>query len=163
MWARPADEECSRTPLDNIIDFGLKEQGKEYTPRPGAYAVVFEPTGGTKRFAVVEVSGIYHLPGGGIEIGESRVEALKREVSEETGLAIEVVRVIGEANEYVYAQDEGEYFKKLGTFYEASVTGEDEHKTEADHLLLWVTLAQAEKKMSQGSHVWAVREALRRR
>ena len=122
--------------MDNIIDFGLKEQGKEYTPRPGAYAVVFEPTGGTKRFAVVEVSGIYHLPGGGIEIGESHIESLKREVSEETGLAIEVVRVIGEVNEDVYAQDEGEYFKKLGTFYEASVTGEDWHKTEADHLFL---------------------------
>ena len=149
--------------MDNIIDFGLKEDGKDYTPRPSAHAVVFDSTGGTERFAVVEVSGIYHLSGGGIERGESHIEALKREVSEETGLAIKVVRVIGEANEYVYAQDEGEHFKKLGTFYEASVTGEDGHKTEADHILLWITLAEAEKKMSHGSHVWAVREARRRR
>jgi 8-oxo-dGTP diphosphatase len=39
--------------------------------------------------------GLYTLPGGGVEAGESLHEALKREVGEETGIAIEPVALAG--------------------------------------------------------------------
>lgn len=39
--------------------------------------------------------GIWTLPGGVVEAGESLLEALKREVAEETGLAIEPVTLAG--------------------------------------------------------------------
>ncbi len=39
--------------------------------------------------------GIYTFPGGRVEFGESLTEALAREVQEETGLAIEIVGLIG--------------------------------------------------------------------
>jgi ADP-ribose pyrophosphatase YjhB (NUDIX family) len=40
-------------------------------------------------------SGLYTLPGGGVEVGETLFEAVKREVREETALAIEPVGLAG--------------------------------------------------------------------
>lgn len=39
--------------------------------------------------------GVYTLPGGGVEIGETLIEAVTREVREETALAIEPVVLAG--------------------------------------------------------------------
>ena len=39
--------------------------------------------------------GVYTLPGGGVEVGETLAEAVVREVREETGLEIEPVRLAG--------------------------------------------------------------------
>lgn len=40
-------------------------------------------------------NGQWGLPGGSVEIGESVTEAIRREVQEETGLLVEVVRLVG--------------------------------------------------------------------
>ena len=41
-----------------------------------------------------EIHGKWEFPGGGIEFGEQAEEALLREVKEETGLEVEVVRLL---------------------------------------------------------------------
>jgi ADP-ribose pyrophosphatase YjhB (NUDIX family) len=50
--------------------------------------------------------GLYTLPGGVVESGELLVEALKREITEETGLAIEPVALAGH-REVVVRDDSG--------------------------------------------------------
>src|SRR5260370_35258890 len=40
-------------------------------------------------------AGLYTLPGGGVEVGETLVEAVVREVREETALAVEPVALAG--------------------------------------------------------------------
>ncbi len=47
------------------------------------------------RRAVDPARGFYSLPGGRVEFGESLEQAVAREVSEETGLAIDVVGLAG--------------------------------------------------------------------
>ena len=47
------------------------------------------------RRAQPPAGGVYTLPGGGVEVGETLIEAVVREVREETALAIEPVGLAG--------------------------------------------------------------------
>ena len=62
--------------------------------RPGVAAIIFNGEG---RILLQQRSdnGLWGLPGGSVEIGESVRDAIVREVREETGLTVEVVRLIG--------------------------------------------------------------------
>ncbi len=62
--------------------------------RPGVAAIIFNGEG---RILLQQRSdnGLWGLPGGSVEIGESVRDAIVREVKEETGLTVEVVRLIG--------------------------------------------------------------------
>lgn len=71
----------------------------KFNRREAVRAVVVNDLG---QVALLNVSkrGFHKLPGGGVESGENRVEALAREVSEEIGCAIEIVAELGEIIEY---------------------------------------------------------------
>jgi 8-oxo-dGTP pyrophosphatase MutT (NUDIX family) len=58
--------------------------------RPSVYAIIVHD--GRIALLTNQSSGKYFPPGGGIEIGETLEDALRREVREETGLEIEIKR-----------------------------------------------------------------------
>lgn len=62
--------------------------------RPGVAAIIQDEEG---RILLQRRSdnGLWGLPGGSVEIGESVRDAIVREVREETGLAAQVIRLIG--------------------------------------------------------------------
>lgn len=62
--------------------------------RPGVSAVIFDAEGRVLLQQRTD-NQCWGLPGGAIEFGESILEALHREVMEETGLTIEVDRLVG--------------------------------------------------------------------
>ncbi len=59
----------------SVPEFGTKQVGIDYIARPGVYAVI---ENNDRQIAVIETSNGYFLPGGGIDTGESVVDALKR-------------------------------------------------------------------------------------
>ncbi len=59
--------------------------------RPSAYAVVLD---GDRVLLTKQQNEGYYLPGGGIEIDESLEDAVMREVKEETGIDIEIIKMI---------------------------------------------------------------------
>ncbi len=61
--------------------------------RPGAYGFVFRD--GKMLFVKMRLNGKYCLPGGGIDLGEPALDALTREIKEESGLDVVVGRFIG--------------------------------------------------------------------
>jgi ADP-ribose pyrophosphatase YjhB (NUDIX family) len=73
------------------LDGHIKEfQSDRLILRPAAYALIVHE--GKLLLLRMRQTGKYHLPGGGINIGERMEDTLKREVQEETGIDIEVVR-----------------------------------------------------------------------
>lgn len=62
--------------------------------RPGVAAVIQDGAGQILLQRRSD-NGLWGLPGGSVEIGESVRDAIVREVREETGLSVEVVRLIG--------------------------------------------------------------------
>lgn len=71
----------------------------EFEHREAVRAVVVNDL---RQVAMLNVSnrGFHKLPGGGIEAGESHIEALNREVMEEIGCHIEIIGELGEIIEY---------------------------------------------------------------
>jgi len=69
--------------------------GKEGQLRFGCSAVIFNETRTKALLTRRTDNGLWCIPGGAMEAGESAAEACIREVREETGLSVSVKRLIG--------------------------------------------------------------------
>lgn len=141
-----------------MLQFGEKSPGKIYFPRPGGYAVIFDED---RRLLAVSVRGEHFLPGGGTAAGESPAEAAIREAAEETGMAIRIIREIGQASEYVYSPTRHLCFNKIGTFYLAEIV--DLHagiNVKRYPGASWTLISEFGNKAFHKSHIWAVRQTL---
>jgi ADP-ribose pyrophosphatase YjhB (NUDIX family) len=82
------------------VDLGLSTPvPPAYTERRASRAVVFDPDGKVALFHAT-IKGYHKLPGGGIELGETVEDALRREVLEEIGCAITDIKELGIIEEY---------------------------------------------------------------
>lgn len=64
----------------------------------GAYGIVHDAEGRillVRAAPYLTVAGMWFLPGGGVEHGETPAEALRREVHEETGLTVGELTILG--------------------------------------------------------------------
>ncbi|HYF10241.1 MAG TPA: NUDIX domain-containing protein [Candidatus Paceibacterota bacterium] len=136
--------------------FGTKTPGKEYRDRPGAYALILRDDG-----LIASVKGRssdrLHLPGGGIDEGESEEEALKREVKEEMSREVERCEFVGEAAQYTDASLHGDVNKLCSYFRAELIPGPD---GEGDRVTCWVTPEEFAKRAKHEAHVWAVQTFL---
>jgi 8-oxo-dGTP diphosphatase len=146
-----------------VPQFGEPPPGRLAPDRPAAFAII-ERDG---KVAVVRVTfasggGRLDLPGGGLDPGETSVDAAVRECGEEAGLRIVVSEPLTYADHY-FVNMEGETNNTRGTFFAASLLGEAaELKTEDDHALEWMTPGDALIALDRESHVWALVVWLRR-
>jgi 8-oxo-dGTP pyrophosphatase MutT (NUDIX family) len=146
--------------MSAVLTFGTPPVDAAYITRPGAYAVFFNEM---QELGLVRTDdGRYFLAGGGIEAGEGKEAALIREVLEETGLLAAVQAPIGIAREFFLDEIESRYYEKIGHFYQVVITGEaPAEKTEADHTLLWLPVAEALPLLYHDMYRWAVEQAQR--
>lgn len=85
---------------DKDLRMGESERyDKPYVLRKAARAVVIQ-NDGSIAFQHIAKAGYHKLPGGGVDLGESVEDALRREIQEEVGCAIEIIRDIGVVIEY---------------------------------------------------------------
>jgi 8-oxo-dGTP diphosphatase len=141
-----------------IQEFGSKIDGVVYIDRPGVYAVIENRD---KQIAVLETSIGYFLPGGGIDAGETEVEALKRELIEELGYQISVIAKIGAAVEYLKASREEKYYHIRSTFYEVQLDSKIGEGIEKDHRFVWLSQEEALRLLTRQSQVWAVQSRIK--
>jgi 8-oxo-dGTP pyrophosphatase MutT (NUDIX family) len=99
--------------------------GKNSTLRVGCSAVIFNETRKEILLTKRADNGQWCLPSGGMEPGESASETCIREVREETGLDVEVKRLIGiytSPHELIVYPD-GNQFQLVAFCFEATVSG----------------------------------------
>ncbi len=129
--------------LKEIRDKEPKEEGLCTETREAARAVAFDEDG---RIPILFVGkhGYHKLPGGGIEAGEDVLQALAREMKEETGCGIEVTGEIGTIVEYRTEW----HIKQTSHCYLGKITSKgetalDDGEKENDFKLVWMTLDEA--------------------
>ncbi|QPM91454.1 NUDIX domain-containing protein [Pseudooceanicola algae] len=111
--------------------------GQKYTLRPGAYAVL--PRDG-KLLVTFQATpeAEFQLPGGGIDPGEGAVQALHREVWEETGWAISGARRLGAYRRFVWMPEYEIFAEKLCHVYLARPVLRRDDPMEPAHTAVWL-------------------------
>jgi 8-oxo-dGTP diphosphatase len=82
------------------------------------------------------LGGIYEVPGGSLEEGESLKECLQREIEEETGLSIK--RVIRYVDYFDYLSEEGKKTRQFNFAIEVKTPRNVKLSSEHDHFV-WIT------------------------
>ena len=130
-------------------DFGLDEKApKNPRRRQGARGIILNADG---KIAVFNkrAKNEFKLPGGGIDDGEDKVEAFKREALEETGCEVSEIRFLGTVKEI---QGEGEFIQ-LSYVFSSKVLKDTkslaltEKEKDEDAVLIWLTPEEALKNM----------------
>ncbi|MFJ9966470.1 NUDIX domain-containing protein [Streptomyces avermitilis] len=109
---------------------------------PSVTAVVLDDTG---RLLLIHKTDndLWALPGGGHDIGERIGDTVVREVSEETGIDVEVDSIVGLYTdpEHVLAYDDGEVRQQFSICFRAHAVGGTLRTSSESKEVRWVNLA----------------------
>lgn len=114
------------------------QNGRRYRPRPGVYAILPRDGDLLLTFQAAPRPEV-QLPGGGIDAGESPLQALHREVFEETGFRIARPRRLGAFRRFAYMPEYDIWAEKLCHIYVAFPVRPHGAPREAGHTALWMT------------------------
>ena len=114
---------------------GNKEENIEYRKRPGSYSIMVRKE--DNKIGIVTDGYDYFYLGGGIENKETQIEALNREMIEESGYTIKNVKKFDEVGSYIWAEEKG-YLEVLAYVYISEFDTKIAEPIEKDHKVLWV-------------------------
>lgn len=123
---------------------GEKEENKEYRKRPGAYAIIVNNN--DNKIGIVIAGEEYFYLGGGIEKGETKLEALKRESIEEAGYTLKNIKEFEEVGSYIFSESKG-YLEIIASVYIAEFDEKVAEPIEKDHTVLWIEPEEYVDKM----------------
>jgi len=132
-----------------------------YRPRPGAYGIILRRNQVLlTREALLNVE--IQLPGGGIDAGESALQALHRECLEETGWKVQIDRRLGAYQRFTYMPDYGFWAQKICHIYICRPVYKRHKPLEDFHSALWANFDTAPDLLSNEGDRDFLYAALRR-
>ena len=137
----------------------VPKAGQRYTTRAGVYAIL--PRGGK---LLLTYQGDPHfevqLPGGGIDLGESPLRALHREVFEETGYRIAAPRKLGTFRRFTFMPEYDLWAEKLCHIYLAQPVRPHGPPREPGHMAIWMSPTEALSELyNDGDAAFVARHA----
>lgn len=114
---------------------GDKDNNIEYKKRPGAYAIIVRRE--DSKIGIVTDGIDYFFLGGGIENGETSMQALERELIEESGYLIKNVKYLNEIGQFLHSKEKG-FLNVQAYVYVAEFDKKIKNPIEKDHKVLWV-------------------------
>ena len=121
-------------------------RGQRYRLRVGVYAIL-ERGGDLLLTCKEDDPSDIQLPGGGVDPGESTLQALHREVFEETGWRIARPRRLGCFRRFTFMPEYDLWAEKICTIYLATPVRPLAAPTEPDHMALWMAPEDAARKL----------------
>lgn len=129
--------------------------------RPSAYGVVIKDDS----IVLTKQQGTFHLPGGGVERGETYEEAVMREIREETGLEVKNPELITVTTTFFTYYDEALkkhiHNQSILLFYacelvggELSMDGFEESEKKIGGMPEWVPIAELKTLKSASTFDW---------
>jgi len=125
--------------------------------RAGVGGIILGKQGNVLAFERRDIPGSWQLPQGGLDKGESPLEAVKREIHEETGIRAEYLELLGTASRpLVYELPEEARTRKLGRgqvlyWFLFRFTGQEEAITLGDgkefRAWEWMSMGQLAEKV----------------
>ncbi len=142
--------------------------GRPYRDRIGVYALVCAHSyaharrGGRLLCVLQETPEKVELqlPGGGVDPREHPLGALHREVREETGWTIAPARRVAAFQSFTWAWGSGYWARKVHLVYLARAVGRRGPPTEPGHTPLWLTPAEAARRLDVPGDRAMVRRAI---
>ena len=146
--------------VECITLFGHKKlvQEKELILYPAVYGLIVS----NDKILLLKMrhTGKFHLPGGGINLGERMQDALRREVKEETGLEIEIGKLVDFNELFFYYDPSGKAYHGLFFYYSCrpkslELLDDDQITDESAEKPRWVAIKelQAQGFQSHGARI----------
>ncbi len=127
----------------------------------GCAAVIFDEARSRVLLTQRSDNGLWCVPGGRMEPGESAVEACGREVLEETGLQVEVVRLSGiyTSPHQVTRYRDGETVQVVALCFEVSIMAGTPGLSDETIAVGWFTRAEMDELAMMSDHATRVLDA----
>lgn len=132
--------------------------------RPGTVAIVFDAEGRVLLHRRTD-NGKWALPGGGIEIDETADQAIVREVKEETGYEVRVLRLVGiysDPRHTTVTYPDGNTVAYVSLAFECAVTGGTLALSDESSAVDWFPPTALPEPIIAG-HIPRIRDALARK
>lgn len=137
--------------------FGEKLHPISYLSRPGAYGICITHD---FRVLLLKTPDGYFLPGGGIEQYESSIEALEREIIEETGYELNNSQFCCYATEFFFSYKRSVYYELQGQFYRIQIGDKIARPVEYDHEIEWHPVEKALSLLFMDYQRFALKQSL---
>ena len=137
----------------DALAFGFRKPHVDYVQRRAAYVVTVR----TGNVAMVGSGRHRFLPGGGALPEEAAEMTVAREVREELGREVRLLRKVGEAIQYFYSRDDNRHYEMLAVFFAGEFTNRLPNEV-GEHSLQWLPIAEASLVCFHECHAWAIRQ-----
>jgi 8-oxo-dGTP diphosphatase len=136
-----------------------REKNIQYKKRPGSYAIIIRKD--DNKIGIVTNGNDNFYLGGGIEKNETELEALKRELIEESGYTITNIQEFDSVGSFIFAEEHG-YLEVIANVYIAEFDEKVTEPIEKDHVVLWVNAKDYVGKMCREWQEYILKEFIRR-